>query len=178
MNEVKKTVFRTDWFDVEQVSFPGIAAVKDDLYYRINSPDGIIVLATTAEGDLVLVRQFRPALGTYTLEFPAGAIDPGETPEQAARRELEEETGFQAVDMVSLGAGHMMMNRHNTLLHAFYAPRMAGKRREDKSDGVETMIVKPRDFKRLVLEGAFDQYAALALVTRLEWQAGIRLLRE
>eukprot|EP01118_Nematostelium_gracile_P005607 TRINITY_DN1783_c0_g1_i2.p1 TRINITY_DN1783_c0_g1~~TRINITY_DN1783_c0_g1_i2.p1 ORF type:complete len:181 (+),score=37.12 TRINITY_DN1783_c0_g1_i2:77-544(+) len=54
-----------------------------------------IVKKKNEPDSLVLVRQFRPATGKYSVEFPAGLIDKGETAEQAALRELKEETGYQ-----------------------------------------------------------------------------------
>ena len=62
---------------------------------RVRSRGAVIVAATfEPEGDLLLVRQFRPPARRYTIEFPAGLIDPGETPEESACRELYEETGY------------------------------------------------------------------------------------
>ena len=62
---------------------------------RVNSRGAVIIAATfEPEGDLLLVRQFRPPAGRYTIEFPAGLIDPGETPAESAVRELYEETGY------------------------------------------------------------------------------------
>ena len=62
---------------------------------RVRCGGAVIIAATfEPEGDLLLVRQFRPPAGRYTIEFPAGLIDPGETPEESARRELFEETGY------------------------------------------------------------------------------------
>lgn len=177
MREVRQTVFETPWFNVEQVSFPEIDEIRDEHYYRINSPDGIIVLATTADQRIILVRQFRPALGKYTLEFPAGGIDPGESPEEAVRRELLEETGFRCGEVESLGAGHIMLNRHRCLLHAFFAPNAIPDASAARDARVETSVVSPSEFKRLVLAGSFDQYAALALLPRVEWQLGIRVVR-
>lgn len=46
----------------------------------------------------LVISQFRPPLNCWSIEFPAGLIDEGETPEEAAKRELEEETGFIASD--------------------------------------------------------------------------------
>lgn len=60
----------------------------------IERPDTVAVVAIDQERNILLVRQFRYATGKYTVEIPAGVIDPGETPEQAARRELREETGY------------------------------------------------------------------------------------
>jgi ADP-ribose pyrophosphatase len=53
-----------------------------------------VLLAVTRDGRVVLVRQFRYAAGETLLEVPAGTIDPGETPEETAGRELVEETGY------------------------------------------------------------------------------------
>src|SRR6266853_563468 len=55
---------------------------------------GAAVVALDAHGQVLLVRQPRPAVGARLLELPAGLVDPGEQPIDTARRELEEETGF------------------------------------------------------------------------------------
>jgi ADP-ribose diphosphatase len=60
----------------------------------ISAPDWVHVLALTSEGQAVLVRQFRAGIHADTLEFPGGMVDQGETPAEAAARELAEETGF------------------------------------------------------------------------------------
>jgi 8-oxo-dGTP pyrophosphatase MutT (NUDIX family) len=62
---------------------------------RMVSHSAALVIATMKRsGKIVLVRQFRPPLSAYSLEFPAGLIDPGEKIEDAAARELHEETGY------------------------------------------------------------------------------------
>ena len=90
----KQTVFRTEWFSIEQESFDYIESLEGKPYYRINSRDGVIILATTETGEIILIKQFRPALNQYTLEFPSGFINASESPQEAAARELYEETGF------------------------------------------------------------------------------------
>ncbi len=61
------------------------------------------VVPIDAEGNVLLVRQYRYAAGGWLLEVPAGKLDAGEPPEQCAEREIEEETGFRAGKLVPMG---------------------------------------------------------------------------
>jgi ADP-ribose pyrophosphatase len=81
----------------------------------------VSVLAVTRAGSIPVVRQYRPAVETYSLEFPGGLLDPGETPENAARRELAEETGLLATDIVEVSSTFADTGRINSRFHAFFA---------------------------------------------------------
>jgi ADP-ribose pyrophosphatase YjhB (NUDIX family) len=84
-----EVVFNTKWFQIVARSVPGSAQP----YYLVNSTDFVVVVAVDARGKLLLVRQFRPAINATSLELPSGHVEEGETPEEAARKELLEETG-------------------------------------------------------------------------------------
>ena len=63
-------------------------------YYVLEYPDWVNIIAITKDGQIVMERQYRHALGNTCYELPCGVIEKGETPLEAAKRELLEETGF------------------------------------------------------------------------------------
>ncbi len=95
----EEVVFATPWFAVEARRVEGEA----EPYYALVTADYVSVLALTPEREVLLVEQFRPAVGARTLELPSGNVDPGETPAAAAQRELLEETGYAAGELIPLG---------------------------------------------------------------------------
>lgn len=72
---------------------------------RVNDHGVVVVIPVTGNKELVLIRQFRPALGGYVVELPAGLIDPGEDVVTAGRRELIEETGYTSKDFTLFTEG-------------------------------------------------------------------------
>jgi ADP-ribose pyrophosphatase len=74
-----------------------------DPYYVLERPDAAIVFPLTADGDVVLVRQYRPPIDMMELGLPAGLVEEGERPQEAARRELAEETGHTGGEWEPLG---------------------------------------------------------------------------
>lgn len=103
----------------------------------LETPDWVNVIALTKEDQVVLIEQFRFAAQEVTLEIPGGMIDPGESPEAAARRELLEETGYEAESLVSLGSiapnPAILDNRcHTFLLRG--ARRVAEPAQDEKED--------------------------------------------
>ena len=63
-------------------------------YYVLEYPDWVNVIAITKEGEFVMERQYRHAIGRTNFEIPCGVMEKGETPLEAAKRELKEETGY------------------------------------------------------------------------------------
>jgi len=91
----RSTLVRGPVFDVTAESLVLPSGLRQDLLL-VRHPGAVAIAALLPGGELLLVRQYRHALGTWTLELPAGRIEPGEAPSAAARRELEEETGHRA----------------------------------------------------------------------------------
>src|SRR4030088_3118538 len=100
----RKTVYETPWFTLVEKCTVGMTANAGAAsFYAVQSLDYVTVVAMTALDEVVLVRQFRPVVEDYTIELPAGHVEIGQTPEEAARQELLEETGFVAEHFELLG---------------------------------------------------------------------------
>jgi ADP-ribose pyrophosphatase len=98
----------------------------------------VVVIAQPAPDEIVLVRQHRHAIGEDTWEACAGGIDPGETPEEAAVRELREETGYRARTMRRLWSAYSAPGFCNELLHFFHTDSYdAGEPEPDAEEEIE-----------------------------------------
>ena len=80
------------WEDKVEMS----SGVVVDDYSVVDLPDGVTVIATDKDNNMLLFNEYKYAVDDYVLTFPAGGIDAGETPEQAAKKELLEETGYSS----------------------------------------------------------------------------------
>jgi ADP-ribose pyrophosphatase len=93
-------------------------------WYYVDTPASVMVVPVTADGGLVLVRQYRHNLKAHGLELPAGMISDGEAPVRAALRELQEETGYvldYGAELEPLGAYYSLPSETNKYTHVFLA---------------------------------------------------------
>ncbi len=115
--------------------------------------DGIVALVPfTFDDEVILIRQFRPPVNRHVIELPAGLCDPGETLEDAARRELIEETGYRAEKLTFLTEGPLSSGLSSEMLSAFAATGLTyveiGQR--DETEDIEVMkIHRDRVFAEL-----------------------------
>lgn len=126
-----------------------------ETYHAIVQSDYISIVALTPEGTVPVVRQFRPAVETFTWELPAGLIDRGEEPAAACRRELMEETGLHAASIKLLGTGFPCTGRLSNRVHSFFVE--TGQRAADfePEPGLTTRLVTPSELLQLIAAGEF-----------------------
>jgi ADP-ribose pyrophosphatase len=111
-------LYRNPWcaFRVDEVLLPSGATIE---YGVLEGRGFASVVPITEDGKVVLVRQWRQPLSSFTLELPSGAVDKGEEPREAAERELYEEAGFRAVGLEYLVSVHTSTGRSNEVCHLF-----------------------------------------------------------
>lgn len=120
----------------------------------IEHPGAVMVIPLLADGRVVMERQFRYPLHREFIEFPAGKIDAGEEPLTTARRELREETGYEAEEWVHLTTIHPLIAYCDERIELFVARKLT--RREaslDAGEFLEVFHANPVEAMRWVREG-------------------------
>ncbi len=87
----------------------------------VEHPGSVAIVGVTTDGNVLLLRQSHHAIGRALLGIPAGTLEPGETPEVCARRELEEETGYRAGQLTQLSSYYTSPGYTNERMTIFHA---------------------------------------------------------
>ena len=127
-------------------------------FYVIEAPDWINVVPLTDDGRVVLIEQYRHGAEEISLEIPGGMVDEGESPREAAGRELLEETGYAASEIIYLGKTRPNPAIQDNWIHTFLA-RGVEFRHEPTFDGTEHTVVRLVPVERipsLIAEGKIN----------------------
>ncbi|MDH3626029.1 MAG: NUDIX hydrolase [Acidobacteriota bacterium] len=157
-------------FDLDHVRFERPEGVGSEWFYVVESIDWINVIAIDDDHRVLMVRQYRFGIEDFTLEIPGGMCDPGEQPLESARRELREETGFEADRWDDLGWVHPNPPIQNNRCFTFLARglRRVGDPRPDPNEAFEQMVVPLADVSRLILERRITHALVLAAFHRYQ----------
>ncbi len=101
----------------------------------------VIIIPLDEQGNLLFVRQYRPAAGKELLELPAGTLDEGEAPEACARREVREEAGMAAGQLEALGGFYLAPGYSTEYMHVYLATELRPDPLEADAD--EFLSVEP-----------------------------------
>jgi ADP-ribose pyrophosphatase len=146
-----RPVFRGRWIRVDEEEWPGIGT-----WEVVRTLDAACVLPITPDGDVLLVRQFRPPVRHLVTEIPAGLLDrEGEDAQTCAARELFEETGFRHVSLEHLAGFHPSAGHSAEFVHLFLA-RTRSEPEGEPEEGIE-LVRRP-----------FDEMAAEARAGQIE----------
>jgi 8-oxo-dGTP pyrophosphatase MutT (NUDIX family) len=135
----------------------------------LEAPDWVNIVALTSQGELVVVKQYRFGNGEFTLEIPAGIIEEGESSQDAAARELLEETGHTSQDWVYLGwvapnPAYLDNRCHHWL--ARDVTRVAPPNL-DKGENLEVLVLSREEIKKEVQSGLFRHSLAVSALAHV-----------
>jgi len=155
----------------ERVALPDGRVVED--YYQVDITPFVCVFAEAGDGNILVIRQYKHGAKRVSLTFPGGHIDAGETPLDAARRELLEETGFAAGRWLSLGGYVINANQGCGMAHLFVAKQCRKVSQPDSGDleEMEIMLLSRAEIFAAARRGDFvllNQIALFSLATHPE----------
>lgn len=142
-------------FSVRQDLSKSPASGREHTFYVIESTDWVNIIPVTVDGRIVFIRQYRHGTEEITLEVPGGMVDPGESPAEAALREMQEETGYDAQRVVYLGSVAPNPAIQNNQCHTFLAldARLEGQQELDGAEEISVTLVEADEVPGLITSG-------------------------
>ena len=137
-------------------------------FYVLESPSWVNIIPLTPTKEVVLIRQYRFGIRDMTLEIPGGLMEPSDSPAEAARRELREETGYREETLIPLGTVHPNPAIQNNLCHTFLATNVfpVGQLIQDEREDIEVVLQPLSEIPRLIREGAISHALVIAAFYR------------
>ena len=156
---------------LETVRLPGGGELNAEI---IRHPGSVVIVPVTAAGEIVLVRQYRPAIGRSAWELPAGSLKPGEDPGTAALRECHEETGLVPGELERLGAFYPTPGYCDELMNFYRATGLRAQRdgehaQQDEDEDIEARAFGVDEGRRMIAGGDIVDLKTLAA---LYWMGG------
>lgn len=135
----------------------------------IRHPGAVCVIPVTEDGDVIFVNQFRYAFNKVTLEVPAGKLEKGEDPLEAAMRELSEETGLSAKNVVYLGELYTTPALIDEVIHMYLATDLVeGKQHLDDDEFINTLRMPLSEAVQKVMNGEIKDAKTQTILLKAE----------
>lgn len=161
----RATEYGNRWLSVVAKTVAGLPGADGPrTYYGIHQADYVTVLPITRDNRVVVVRQYRPMAEAYTLELPSGHVDPGHTPEQAARQELLEETGYVAGRLEDLGTVIPDVGRLDNRQWCFLATELERDPKAPGEAGIEVSTLSLDELRERIVDGTINHALHLAVI--------------
>lgn len=164
----RQTIYEGKVFNIyhDEVLLP-----NDKISYRdlVEHHGGVCIAAKTADNHYLLVQQFRYPLNKVMLEFTAGKKEQGEDPLECAKRELLEETGYQAEEFISLGSFVPTCGYSSEVIHLYYASKLSFVGQDlDENEFLNVVYLKLDDILTKIMNNEIDDAKTIIMAFKLD----------
>jgi len=137
----------------------------------VKHPGSTVIVPLFQDQTIGVIKQFRHVINDYIYEIPAGTMDPGELPEQCARRELEEETGYAASTLTPLGKTYLLPAYSDEISHIYLARDMTRTAQKlDADEIIEVFRFNYQDILGMIDSGMLtDALSILAILRTIQY---------
>jgi ADP-ribose pyrophosphatase len=162
----QKQIFKSGFVKIDQEKCELPDGRIMPAYYILRLPNWVNIVPFTAEGEVILIRQYRHATKSVHWEVPGGAVDPGEDPVHAAHREMAEETGYQVGKLVPVAENYPNPALQDNRIYTYVALDCAfkGPQELDPFEEIEVHKIPYKEFRQWVSEGKFNHNIVVASI--------------
>jgi len=154
-----KYIIQRPWatLRVDKLQLPN-GYIKEE-YYVLEYPTWVNMVAFTEDNQLLFVRQYRHGASKILIELPAGVVDEGEEPEEAARRELLEETGyaFESIEYICQLYANPATSGNLTYTYVLKGGKKVQEQQLDSSEDIEVVAMGIAEAKQLLFDNNIGQ---------------------
>ncbi|MBQ3123502.1 MAG: NUDIX hydrolase [Firmicutes bacterium] len=153
----------------EVMTVSGQTAIRE----MIEHNGGVGLVAITSDNKIIMVKQFRKALERDMLEIPAGKLEKGEDPLEAAARELEEETGYTAENIEFMTRYYPSVGYIRECLYLYLCTGLSkGEAHPDDDEAIDTYMYTMEELETLIAEGNLQDGKSMAALYAAKLRLG------
>ena len=138
----------------------GQEAIREIVHHR-----GGVAILFKVDNKFIFEKQYRYAMQEEIIEVPAGKLEKGEVPLEAAKRELLEETGYRPLEMVHLGDSYPTPGYSSEVIHLYYCPKAVKEERHlDQDENIELIYLTLEEIEQMITDGKIKDSKTVATI--------------
>lgn len=155
----------------DKIELPnGNEAVREYIKHQ----GAVCVVPVTDNMEIIAVKQYRYPIERVTIEIPAGKLDKGEEPLEAAKRELSEETGVESADIEYIGGLYPSVAYTDEIIHMYVAKNLVyGEAHTDDDEFLNVVKIPLKDFVQMVMDGKIQDSKTMAAILKVARMFGV-----
>lgn len=139
----------------------GQESIREIVHHR-----GGVAILFKVDDKFIFEKQYRYALNEEIIEMPAGKLEEGEIPLEAAKRELLEETGYRPLEMIHLGDSYPTPGYSSEIIHLYYCPKAIKEERHlDKDEDIELIYLTLEEIENMIKDNLIKDSKTVAAIS-------------